>query len=396
MPDFQQTSDVFAQMVLSSAQMNPLAAEAQPSNPYSLCWCRSGKKWKFCHKNRHSKPSVSFGEVMSKRIDHFQAGQCLHPSASSQSCSSPNAIQSHTIQRRGGLASVAQTGHVYSIKKGFENIYKAQGLVDMQKLGVAKASTFPGFCNHHDTELFKPVEQPNSQLDHWNGFLLSFRAISYELATKAAALGAHVATRQFVDYGKPFEIQAAFQNYMHLHQDGLQRGRDEVSKWKAEYDRAFLQKDLSSFWMYGVTFDTVLPFVAAGAFMPEYDFTGRPLQSLATDKVLSHVALNVTKLGSSTCVVFGWIDGPNSAAAKLVASFKELSDAAKANAVLILSLEYLENFFCAPDWWEGLPSEQSTTLHDKIAGGMVQRLPNALVEPSMSAVAGGVASVLEK
>jgi len=396
MPDFLKLHDDFSAMASSIAQMNPLGAVEKPVNPYSPCWCGSGKKWKFCHKDRDKQPEISFGELQARRASNFHTGPCQHPSASARSCSSPQSIQSHTVQRRGGLASVAENGHVYSIKSGFFEIEKNCGQVNMKKMGVAKASTFPGFCSHHDTELFRPVELADSTLDQWNGFLLSFRAITYELATKIAALDAHITSRELIDHGKPFEMQVTTQSFMHFQQIGLQKGRDDVTRWKAEYDQAFLNRDLSNFRIFGITFDGTLPFAAAGAFMPEYDFAGRHLQRLDTNEVVSHLALNVTQLGGKTCAVFGWTGGLDCAASKLVESFKVLPDADKATAVLLLALEYIENFYCTPSWWESLSSELSASLHEKIAGGMLHRSPNALVEPAMRALVCSVESVLER
>ncbi|RKU01295.1 hypothetical protein C7H84_21860 [Burkholderia sp. Nafp2/4-1b] len=68
-----------------------------------------------------------------------------------ETCSSAEAIRSHTVQRRGGLRLISEDGHAYSAKKGFVQIGKIDGKVGLEKIGVADASTFPGFCNHHDS-----------------------------------------------------------------------------------------------------------------------------------------------------------------------------------------------------------------------------------------------------
>jgi len=106
---------------------------------------------------------------------------------------------------------------------------------------------------------------------------------------------------------------------------------------------------------------------------------------------VSQIALNITQLGDNTCVVFGSFGGPDCAAARLVDSFKAIQDEEKANAVLVLAMEHLENFFCTPNWWAGLASDVSAKLHQKIAGGMPSRSPTALVEPGLNAVTAGVA-----
>lgn len=394
MPDMLEARDEFMSMVGSAGALDLLAAVKEPLNAYGPCWCESGKKWKFCHKGREKRARLPFGKVNAERQKYYSTGPCQHPDASATTCSSSASIQSHTIQRRGGLAAIAESGHVCSTKKAFADLEKRRGQVDMEKIGIGQASTFPGFCSRHDTELFRPVEQANSTLNAYSGFLLSLRAVTYEMATKDAQLRSHVASKEFIDFGRPFEQQAMLQNFLSLHQVGIEQGLKDITLLKALYDEAFKSQDFSKFSCYGILFDKVLPFAAAGAFMPEFDFVGAQLQQIQVGQPVSQIALNITQLGDNTCVVFGWFGGPDCAAARLVDSFKAIPDQDKVNALLVLAIEHLENFFCTPSWWAGLTPEVSATLHKKIAGGVPTRSPTALVEPSLNAIAAGVAGTV--
>ena len=390
MPDMMQTWGDFMLLMESAGAFNLLEAKETPLDVYEPCWCGSGKKWKFCHKDREKRERLPFGKVNAERGKYYSTGPCQHPNASGTACSSPMSIKSHTIQRRGGLSAIAEDGHVFSTKKAFESLEKRGGQVDMEKIGVGQASTFPGFCSHHDTELFWPVEQTDSKLDAYNCFLLSLRAVAYELATKDSQLRAHVATKEFIDNGRPFEQQQMIQNFHKLNQIGIEQGLKDIALLKARYNEVFLSQDFSKFNFYGVEFDKVLPFAAAGAFMPEFDFAGAQLQEIKEGLPSSHIALNITQLGDNTCVVFGWFGGPDCAAARLVDSFKAVPQQEKASSLLVLAMEHLENFFCTPSWWVGLAPEVSAKLHQKIAGGLPTRSPTALVEPGLGAVTAGV------
>ncbi|MBR7780633.1 hypothetical protein [Undibacterium luofuense] len=396
MPDMLETKNDFTFVAESAGALNILRAVEEPLNAYGPCWCKSGKKWKFCHKDREKRKPLPFGKINADRLKHYATGSCQHPQAANTTCSSPDSIKSHTIQRRGGLGAISENGHVYSTHKAFANLEKRAGQVDMEKIGVGQASTFPGFCSHHDTELFRPVEQVNSKLDANNCFLLSLRAVAYELATKDSQLRSNVAQREFIDYGISFENQAIAQNFLYLKQVGIEQGLKDLTLMKALYDEAFQSQDLGKFSFYSVEFDKVLPFAAAGAFMPEFDFTGAQLQEIDVGQPVSQIALNITKLGdNNTCVVFGWFGGANCAAARLVDSFKAIPHQEKANSLLALALEHLENFFCTPSWWDGLTPEVSAKLHQKIAGGLLARSQTALVEPGLSAVSANVAGSIE-
>lgn len=386
MPDMLKARGDLISMAKSAGAFNLLKAEERPRDVYSPCWCASGKKWQFCHRNREKREPLPIGKVNAERLKYFATGPCQHPHASATTCSSPTSIKSHTIQRRGGLGAIAENGHVYSTKRAFADLEKRGGQVDMEKIGIGQASTFPGFCSKHDTELFRPVEQVNSKLDAYSSFLLSLRAVTFELATKDSHLRSHVASKEFIDYGRPFELQAIFQNLLSMQQVGIEQGLKDMTLLKALYDDAFQAQDFSKFSFYGVEFDKVLPFAAAGAFMPEFDFTGAPLQEMNVWLPVGRIALNITQLGGNTCAVFGWFGGPECAAARLVDSFKAVPDHEKANSLLVLALEHLENFFCTPSWWVGLAPEVSVKLHQKIAGGLPTRSPMALVEFDLNAV----------
>lgn len=351
-------------------KLNFLDAVRVPTDPYSLCWCGSGKKWKFCHKLRESQTKIPGWEIDKRRAEFFQSGTCLHPAASELTCSSPEAIRSHTVQRGGALRFVAENGHVYSAKKGFRNISKNEGQVDMELEGTKAASTFPGYCNQHDTALFRPAELSDAALDETSGFLLSLRAISYELVAKQGQLKAVGIYQEVMDAGVDFETQVFIQNYLAVHRSGVERGFDNISKAKSQYDDAYLNSNLNDFCLYGITFDEPLPFVAAGAFIPEHDFLGGTINHLLIADYKSIIAINVTQLGGRTCAVFGWFDSPDSTPSRFVDSFRKLSPDTKPSALLLMCLEYMENVYFTPSWWDGLRLEEREHLNARIKGGM--------------------------
>ncbi|MDN6887862.1 hypothetical protein QMO14_30245 [Variovorax sp. CAN2819] len=394
MEDLLSTRGSFFSSLEAAGIANPLGAERRPLQVYGACWCGSEKKWKWCHAIRERQQPVPFGAADNRHRAFFMEGPCLHPSSGPETCSSAGAISSHTVQRGGGLSAIAEQGHVYSAKRAFSDLHKREGQYDMAKVGLAAASTFPGFCNFHDTKLFLPAESPTSALDLENAFLLSFRAVTYEVASKAAQLAAHVDSREFIDNGASFERQREVQNYYFLQQKGMEKAMDDVEALKSRYDEAFLSQTFAEFRTFAVRFDGVLPFAAAGAFMPEFDFAGNKLQVLGVGRVADVIALNITTLGGTTCAVFGWFGGADTRAGKFVQSLKKLPHEQYSNAILNVGLEYLENFFCTPSWWQGLPPLVRTRLLERMVGGFAPRDPNALAGTD-TAVSSPVTAVLE-
>ena len=150
------------------------------------CWCRSGKKWKQCHRNREFQSPVNVREQFAQLDREFQKGYCSHPEASPEDCGA--IIRSHTVQRRRGLAAIAENGRVMSAKAGVRRLLWTHGTFVPREVGVRSASTFMGFCNTHDNSMFQPVESHSVPLTPKSCFLLGFRAVSYELFQKKTAL----------------------------------------------------------------------------------------------------------------------------------------------------------------------------------------------------------------
>jgi len=359
---------------------------------YMLCWCRSGKKFKFCHYRRHQQKPINIFEDEQKMLAKFREGYCSHPEAGI--VCGPKVTDAHTIQRRGGLASVAEVGHVLTVKPSMQAIIDHKGAPPPRRIGVGRASVFPGFCNAHDSATFKPIEGKDVELDMSAAFLFAYRTITYERFTKAAALKAVEIERE-MDRGMPLQIQGLIQQHLHDYACGLELGMRDVEDWKAAYDMRLLSGDRDGFSYYALRLDRVLPLVGCGAFHPEYDFTGNALQRLGQPSfAFEHVSLSITAFAGRTVVFFSWLGDDTGPAGKFVMSFRALPDDRKADALIRLAFEEIENIYLSPSWWEALPSADQTALLRAVRSGtpLLPREPNCLVD---CRTAYAVAEVLE-
>lgn len=349
------------------AMPQPLAP--RPKMPVNeLCWCGSGKKWKKCHRDREHQNPIPIGKLVGDQRAEMSQGYCLHPQASSGTCSS-KLIRAHTVQRKGGLATIAEAGHVVSPKRGFEDIFRNQGEIGPRLHGVNDATTFMGFCAAHDEQLFSPIEKAPLTLSKEAAFLLSFRAICYECLTKDAALRSTEILRQ-MDKGKPFELQSELQQRLHFYRENLRQGIKDHNVWKGKYDMGYLSGKYDEFSFYGVMFSSTLPLVACGAFHPEFDFDGNPLQILTRGEIgFEHVCFNLTNVGGKSVVVFGWTGKSKGPAECFLESFKALSKPSMANAAFHIACEKLENIYFRPSWWDSQTSEAKKYLIRRFRSG---------------------------
>lgn len=102
-------------------------------------------------------------------------GRCLEPT---MQCDQP-AIRAHSIQNRQTITLLEQDNHVFAWQPRFSQDGPD---IALRRIGRNDASTFAGFCNQHDTELFKPLDtKPLDIADREQLFLLAYRAITCEL-----------------------------------------------------------------------------------------------------------------------------------------------------------------------------------------------------------------------
>src|SRR5436190_15579016 len=88
-----------------------VAAESgPPPQPNAPCWCAPGEPYRKCHLPRETLPPISLGELKQLWRRRSNVRVCLHALAPRE-CEGP-IVKAHTVQRAGGLRSIAENGHV--------------------------------------------------------------------------------------------------------------------------------------------------------------------------------------------------------------------------------------------------------------------------------------------
>lgn len=141
-------------------------------DPYELCLCGSGKKYKFCCYKREDKNfhnSNEFKYYIQKNIKRISI--CIK-----QDCfCKGEIINSHSIQNSKVLSNLSVDNHVY-ITDDSSNSGIAGN--DLKKYGRNKATTSMSFCSFHDNEIFKPIELSDYTYTKKQNFLYAYRAFA--------------------------------------------------------------------------------------------------------------------------------------------------------------------------------------------------------------------------
>jgi hypothetical protein len=233
---------------------------------------------------------------------------------------------------------------------------KNDGKLVPQLVGLNDASVFPGFCSTHDNNLFNPIEGKTCTIGPREALLFAYRAASFEAFMKCAMrVVAPLYLR--LDEGRPVHLHELFQHGARAYALNADAGEEGTRSRKMAYDRRVRENDPSDFHYSWARFDGVLPVVCCGTFLPDNDLAGNRLQRIGHGHgPYEQIALNITSFEGRSVIVLGWTGAADGPAARFAWSYTVLDDKLKAAVAVRVALEYLENSFVEPVWWEKLTS----------------------------------------
>ncbi len=329
--------------------------------PYDPCWCRSGKKWKFCHKIRQSESALSRAILARNSFNYAKQYKiCMHPDAP-KNCEGKIA-KAHTLQKSRSLMAIAERGHVLSIKDALGQPDFTRTIVPKSK-GVDDASIFRGFCQKHDSEMFREIDIGQLTADIDSAYKLAFRSICYEMYQKNVGLKTAYFLRENIDKGMSWSGQVNAQQEIATMIHGFEGAIADFAIQKRKFDRYYHAPSELQFNFYSEIFEEVFPLAISTAFSPEYGFSGVLLQTLSVPiGRLELLSLNLISVGGKTLVSFSWMGEPNGANHSFVREYLNLPPSRKFDALVILAFEFTEHIFLKPSWWTSLSTYEKNNL----------------------------------
>lgn len=332
------------------------------------CWCGSGKKFKRCHLGREGRVRPNIYEVWPAFRKPYETKVCLHPEAP-KDCKG-KLIRAHTVRRSADLRRVARDGHVYQGSIDIRGLVKAGGRIIPRLIGVNEASTFYGFCQHHDTEMFLPIENRLILPDDEQAFLLSYRPLLRELYLKKRHLEGTQLWRT-LDAGLPLVEQMALQEFLHFHRHGVESAIYDLEHYKRLFDGAFTRRNFCDTRFIAIHLDRRPDIVCSGVTQPDFSFDGKRIQHLVrTDLVLDQIAFSILAEDGSGIAVFSWLKESDESCQILADSLMSININDLPAALVRFCLSELENCFLNPQWWESLPEITRESLIDRINIGI--------------------------
>lgn len=314
-----------------------------------LCPCGSKKKFKKCHGGIHAVPQPKPGQVDAQIKKSTQCPKCYAPVAMKHECTK-KIIASHTVSRSGSLGLIEENGHVYSYEFSLQRIAELRGGLRPKLIGWKVASTFPGFCSHHDKSLFAPLEDAPFEGTPEQCFLLGMRSVAWELYAKVrsdrnADLRAAFAKQK----GSNTQQMIALFNYVN------ELGMGDARALKDAYDDVLVHERWSESSALLIEFEGQFPIQCSCAWAPEMDVYGNFLQVLDTSmKSPQSVAMASFAAGGVSYLLLNWLERSSEVASKMAASIESLPVDQQPGALAALLLLTSENCHFSPRWYDDL------------------------------------------
>jgi len=317
----------------------------------SSCWCGSGSPFRACHHGRDQEARLGLEDLrqsVERTMRRHRRG-CLHPMAGLE-CSGTGTF-AHSVQRA-ELQKIAVHGHVLAFTPTLPERLR-HGRFEPRRIGINNASTFTGFCNRHDTQLFAPLETAPFVGSDEQLFLLAYRALCLELFAKEWALARLIPTMRLLDRGEPVSVQVRLQAAIALDEIGKREALALMSMYKGDFDEVVQRGDRGQLRYLACSLPDAPALACTGALVPAGNFAGRPRAGLRelTDLVPPVFAITPTTTGG--VAMLAWL-GESPANSDLAASLDALPDQQVPSALLRYAFTYCENLFMSPAWWNAL------------------------------------------
>lgn len=172
------------------------------------------------------------------------------------------------------------------------------------------------------------------------------------------------------DKGKPQADQLYIQQYVSLHQSGLNAAITELNNLKTSLDRILLSRQFSEIESVIFTFSEPLPIAVSSILSPEKDFDGIEIQDL-NDLTVSaeQVCFNAFSGEGKGYIVFSWLR-TSAIIRRFVRSLIKVPADRIFNTLLYFFFTKAENTYSSPEWWDSLSDKQRENIGNMIMSGV--------------------------
>lgn len=343
------------------------------------CWCASGLKYKKCHLNRDKQQPVNKQKIFKQLNSFYNYKTCSAPKSIKHECSK-NIIKAHSISKSSSLKEIAKDGHVLTTFEA-TTIGANEIKIAPKKIGINRASTFTGFCAHHDNALFHEIEDKDFEITEQNCFLVAYRALARELFVKNRVSSTLEMAKE-LDKGMSLPFQKrhqAVQGYLSKSND---LSTSDLTHIKEILDNCYQSTKFQQVNHIVFTLDAVPKIMTSAAVAPTVDFQGNLIQTISSDpKIIPHyLIVNIFSSNNTGYIVLSWIEEHHNTCVKLYKSL--IKTASPEDSLTVFIFAMIENIYLSEEWWNKIGEDDNNYLMEVFSQGIKKHTDNDVLVTS--------------
>jgi hypothetical protein len=273
--------------------------------------------------------------------------------------------RAHSVQNGRSLDSISRDGKVYMFLRNHD-----RPGYSFRPVGRNQATTFTGFCNHHDATVFREIDTADMAPPTKRQVVLhALRAVARECWAKLSVIKGHeqllalnrsnITTEELASLmgvENPSQIDRTFFDHaMNITLAGTRSSAARMTSQFASY-REQLRSDA-----FHLTETAVFEFVgaprigASALATPEFDFVDQKIAKLTLAGYQSDMVICVVPFRGRTVVMLAYHKRDRRVLGSLPAQLRQMSDAERGVALSRFLVINCENVAFAPDYIDALP-----------------------------------------
>jgi hypothetical protein len=288
------------------------------------------------------------GDFQNEAKRQTKRGRCLHFDAG-PACT--DIVRAHSIQKQGQLRLIAEDGHVYRLSADLSTMKRNRGSPQPQWVGIQKASTFAGFCKHHDALLFDAIDNSRLEPQRREVALYAYRCLCRECFVKDNAVAVLKKARQHPDLSASSALTLRASLAGHL------IGLEGVRRHKQLYDASLREGRYHDFDFTYFISKSRCSVQLSGVLYPDFDFLGQRLQNLGSRSApFDLITFFTAPTREGWAFGFAWHASSGRSCLPLIRSLasRVASGERVEDALLRFSFSCSENHAIRISWWDNL------------------------------------------
>jgi hypothetical protein len=286
----------------------------------------------------------SMGEMKRK----WKIEECFHPLK--HECVLP-IKQAHSIQRNGRLSLIEEEVNRQNVlysSISFKTSPK-NFITDFVPVGKKEASTFYGFCEKHDTEVFSPIENFEFDGSDKHCFLHTYRSFAHSYHSKKQELRLYQS-----DWSTTKDVPVQIKNFQIL---GAEIALAEMEPEKKFLDNILINNEFDK--LNYTVFETGVfyPFGCSSIVNPHYTVKDEPIDDWFDEtKPWTSITLTVVPDKFNSFAIIATSSNSENGL-KFLDHFDQLDDQKALHAISSMMTKLAENTFWSPKLWSGMSAQ---------------------------------------